>query len=221
MVLALEREKPVGERGADTEHRLGDGSSSDACEPSDDDTAQGEVVGIIKRAERAIAAFMLSDGSSEKSSADVMMQQGMRRPSSDEEYDRTCRHRQHLLSEAELAVLALQERSSAESVARLEVTEQLSCKVPACQPVCGDWPWYCHRSTATRHDAAPDDVIACALILESRFLVSLARWLAGARCGRTDGCLHRPVRSFVCPVTTVCQLVYGRTARLFHYSVLK
>ena len=100
MVLALEREKPVGERGADTEHRLGDGSSSDACEPSDDDTAQGEVVGIIKRAERAIAAFMLSDGSSEKSSADVMMQQGMRRPSSDEEYDRTCRHRQHLLSEA-------------------------------------------------------------------------------------------------------------------------
>ena len=82
MVLALEREKPVGERGADTEHRLSDGSSSDACEPSDDDTAQGEVVGIIKRAERAIAAFMLSDGSSEKSSADVMMQQGMRRPSS-------------------------------------------------------------------------------------------------------------------------------------------
>ena len=154
MVLALEREKPVGERGADTEHRLSDGSSSDACEPSDDDTAQGEVVGIIKRAERAIAAFMLSDGSSEKSSADVMMR-------------------------------------------------------------------YCHRSTATRHDAAPDDVIACALILESRFLVSLARWLAGARCGRTDGCLHRPVRSFVCPVTTVCQLVYGRTARLFHYSVLK
>ena len=60
MVLALEREKPVGERGADTEHRLSDGSSSDACEPSDDDTAQGEVVGIIKRAERAIAAFMLS-----------------------------------------------------------------------------------------------------------------------------------------------------------------